>query len=517
MEFIPPPASLRPGAHVFAYLRDSGGDGQEKSVKQQEDVIRAYCQRHNLVLARVFADVARSGGSVEKRAEFLAMIDVTKTKEDRPSALLVWNLARFSRDVDDSDFYKSTLRKRGIIIHSLTDQIPTGTFGPVVEKLIDVANAEYRRQNSEAVKRSLRELVQAGFAPGGRVAPKGYISIKVNNGMKRDGRERTASRWEIDPDLAPLVALAFRLRAEGKSYSEITKTTGGRLFKACNSWKSFFSNRSYLGIGKCGDEEFPNHHPALIDMETFNAVQAYHHTHKRDGLDHPRRIKYPTLLGGLAYCLSCGAAMYFHRGSGTKDWPCYICGKRDRQKALRECQTPRVGARKVDKAVLDYLLETILTPEYITSLLEETRLKLADTANINAAIEQKREALREASQGMQNLLYLVEKFGAGAAEERYKKREAEINRLQYEICQLEEQRSVLNVTITPEALALVLEDWRGQIVKTSEAGDLASLRSLVARFIPRVGLSTDKIRLHLAFSFDNFTPSNTHSPRGGTR
>lgn len=516
-DFIPPPPALRPGSLVFAYLRDSGGDSQEKSVKQQENIIRAYCERHDLILSRIFADVARSGGSVEKRSEFLAMIDVTKSPQECPSGLLLWNLARFSRDVDDSDFYKSTLRKRGVIIHSLTDQIPAGTFGPVVEKLIDVANQEYRRQNSEAVKRALRELVQAGFAPGGRTAPKGYLSVKVTTGLKRDGKERTASKWEVDPVNGPLVTLAFRMRAEGKSYSEITKATGGKLYKAVNSWFSFFDNRSYLGIGKCGADEFPDHHPALVDPQTFEAVKALHRLHPRAGLDHPRRIAYPTLLSGLAYCLECGNAMVYHRGSGTKIWPCYICGKRDRQKAIRECESRRIGARKVDKIVLDYVLTTILTPEFIQNLLEETRLNLSDTASIDQAIQKKRADIRDASQAMQNLLYLVEKFGAGTAQERYQKREAEIIRLKYEIQELENQRRALNVEISPEALAIVFDEWRSQITQAKDAGDVAALRGLIARFIPRVGMSYNSIRLHLSFSFDNlFIPSDNLVSRGGT-
>lgn len=523
MEFIPPPPTLPPGAYVFAYLRDSGGDGQEKSVRQQEDVIRAFCERYNLVLTRIFADAARSGGSVEKRAQFLAMMDATQAQDPRPAGLLVWNLARFSRDVDDSDYYKSTLRKRGIVIHSLTDQIPAGTFGPVVEKLIDVANQEYRRQNSAAVKRALRDLVRAGYAPGGHLPPKGYLPVKVTTGTKRDGKERTAIRWEVDPEIGPLITLAFQLRAEGKSYSEITKATGG-LYRSVNSWLCVFRNRSYLGVGKCGDEEFPTlddgspHHPALVDPQTFEAVQALYKLRPRAGLDHPRRIAYPTLLSGLAYCLECGGAMVFHRGSGTKDWPCYICARRDRTKGARECNSRRIGARNVDRVILDYVLETILTPAFVEELLEEARLKLADTESVSRTIEAKREDLRMANQSMQNLLYLVEKFGAGAAEDRYQKRAAEITRLKFEIGELENQQRALDVEVTPEALALVLDEWRTQIAQTRDAGDLAALRALIARFVPRVGMSYDIIRLHLAFSVDNFTqaPSDNITPRGGT-
>jgi len=40
---------LPPGTHVVAYCRDSGGDEQDRSVAQQIDVAREYCQHDNLV------------------------------------------------------------------------------------------------------------------------------------------------------------------------------------------------------------------------------------------------------------------------------------------------------------------------------------------------------------------------------------------------------------------------------------------------------------------------------------
>ena len=41
--YIDPP--LRAGATVWAYLRDSGGDGQEQSVPQQKAEIIEYCKK----------------------------------------------------------------------------------------------------------------------------------------------------------------------------------------------------------------------------------------------------------------------------------------------------------------------------------------------------------------------------------------------------------------------------------------------------------------------------------------
>ena len=72
---VPPPSTLRPGAIVWDYLRDSGGSAQELSVVQQAEQIELFCQRYGLVLARSNRDVARSGTSTVGRDAFLNMID----------------------------------------------------------------------------------------------------------------------------------------------------------------------------------------------------------------------------------------------------------------------------------------------------------------------------------------------------------------------------------------------------------------------------------------------------------
>jgi len=205
------------GACVWAYLRDSGGPSQEQSVDQQENEILAYCKRYKLNLVKIFRDVARSGGSVLGRDEFMAMIEQSEDESIRPQAILIWNFARFARDYNDSVFYKATLHRRGVIVHSLTDQIPADDFaGRIVETVINLANEEKRRQTSRDVKRGLKSLVSKGFSPG--IPPRGYIAIKVTIGERRDGMPRVVSKWEPDPVLSEYVKIAWQLRAQGKSY-----------------------------------------------------------------------------------------------------------------------------------------------------------------------------------------------------------------------------------------------------------------------------------------------------------
>ncbi len=330
----PPPRPLCPGSRVVAYVRDSGGDAQEQSIPQQVKAIAQYCQQHNLALEQVFADEAITAGSAQGRHAFHAMLDLLQTSPAPPAGVLIWNFARFARELDDAAFYKGAIRRRGIHLHSLTDIIPDGEHGRVIEAIIDFTNAEKLRQTSRDVKRALRQLAEAGFSTGG-CPPVGYLAEKVALGARRDGAARIASRWVIDPDRVDDVRLAWNLRAAGASYAQIQAATGGRLFTTRNSWGTFFTNKTYLGIGKCGGLEIPNHHPAIIDPAVWDAVQDQQNAHpsrRQVGHpNHPRRKGSPALLSGVARCAHCGAAMVYGRGAGPAPWAHYRCGSKQRR------------------------------------------------------------------------------------------------------------------------------------------------------------------------------------------
>ena len=65
---------LPPGASVIAYARDSGGQGQDRSVAQQLAAVAAYCHDHGLVLVRTFTDEATPGSTTAGRDAFLEMV-----------------------------------------------------------------------------------------------------------------------------------------------------------------------------------------------------------------------------------------------------------------------------------------------------------------------------------------------------------------------------------------------------------------------------------------------------------
>src|SRR5689334_19562262 len=106
-----------PGSQVTAYLRDSGGDEQEQSIAQQETEVRTYCAKYKLTLTQLFKDEAKSGSSTIGRDDFWRMVHHFHNGAGE-QGVIIWRTNRFGRNINDSQYYKADLRRRGYIVHS---------------------------------------------------------------------------------------------------------------------------------------------------------------------------------------------------------------------------------------------------------------------------------------------------------------------------------------------------------------------------------------------------------------
>lgn len=500
--YIVPPSTLPPGSTVWAYLRDSGGESQEQSIDQQRKEIKAYALHHKLVLLRIFEDVARSGGSTTKRTQFREMIELSFTRE-HPGGLLVWNYARFARNKDDAALYRAQLRNNGIVIHSLNDFVPEGDFRGVAESVIDLANALQSKKNSQDVKRALAERVKAGYSSGG-TPPRGYISKREVIGHKRNGDPRIGTKWIPDPELAPLVKLAFALRAEGKSLAEIKTATAGRLYAAKNSWTTFFRNRSYLGIGKCGSLEVPEHHPALVDIATFQQVQNVTQKARKNqqgNLLHHKRLNSPSLLSGLGECLLCGTPLILERG-GKNKWRAYLCGKK-RRYGYHSCKGRQINADRADQIITDTILEKVLTPTYAYNLILETQAHFANSNGIQQDKKQAEKNLAVIKGIIERLTHSLERTGSPAIERRIIERETEQAQLEFELATIEGREAIAgHLIIDPAALEKTLNLWRGEIQKARASEDIRGLQSLVRKFTTKIELGYNQAKITYTYPID---------------
>ena len=349
-----------PGAQVDAYLRDSGGDDQDLSITQQEAVIRRWCAERGLRLVTIYADERSPGSSAVGRRAFQRMMADYRHPDCKSAGIILWKYSRFARDIDDAQFYKSDLRRRGYTIHSLNDAVPEGADGRFFEAAIDWMNQRFLEDLSTDVRRGLRHLVEKiGGVPG--TPPRGFMRQPVDLGVRRDGRAHIVHRWAPDPAMIERVHLAFSMRARGAAYREIQKATW--LYRSNNAWNHFFSNRIYIGELRYGDLVVEDYCDPIVDRQTWQAVQEVNmHSYKRSSApeEHPRRRTSDYILSGLAVCARCGSPLSGETVKSSKKNITnryYACS---RKKRTHECDAPLIPRDVLETAVLDACTDEIL-------------------------------------------------------------------------------------------------------------------------------------------------------------
>lgn len=354
-----------------AYLRDSGGTEQDLSLSQQEAEIRAWCDQNGFLLTRIFRDEARPGSSVVARDGFLRMIEYFRAGDCQETGIILWKFSRFARDIDDAQFYKADLRRRGFEILSMKDTIPDGLDGKFFEAAIDWMNQRFLQDLSSDVKRGIHHMVETyGALPG--TPPRGFKREPVHIGTRRDGSQHVVCKWIPDEEWSGRCRQAWEMRARGASYREIREATG--LYKSLNSYSTFFKNRLYLGELVYGDLTIHNYAPPLISRETWNAVQKINeqraHLNNPNNPDHPRRKNSHFILSGLAFCPLCGSPLNGKVISfkGKRTYEYYECSQAQRR---GDCPARKIPRQTLETAVLESFRDFILKPENLAELQAE--------------------------------------------------------------------------------------------------------------------------------------------------
>lgn len=142
------------------------------------------------------------------------------------------------------------------------------------------------------------------------------------------GMDRETKKYVVDEDTAPFVQRMFAEYAAGKAMQEICdefnaqglRTTRGAKF-GVKTMNKMLQNRAYIGEYRHGDIVVLDGMPALVDVNTFNEVQARFALSKRKGSQRAngKDGEAPRYwLTGKLFCGECGASMQgVHGTSGT--------------------------------------------------------------------------------------------------------------------------------------------------------------------------------------------------------
>ena len=304
-----------------AYVRVSDERQDEYSPDSQLKKIREYAEKEGYIIPDeyVFYDDGISGKSARRRADFNRMIAIAKEKDHPFDRIYVWKFSRFARNQEESMVYKNLLQKKGVSVKSVSEPIPEGHFGTLIERIIEWMDEFYLINLGVEVMRGMTEKVSRGepvvYAPFGYInADKTYIP---------DEEGGTAS----------IVREIFERYANGDKQREIAVSLGQRGIRTKrgnmpeNRWVEYIlNNPSYIGKIRFTPDgskavckrDYNNENTMVVDgnwqplisMELWDKVQEMLQQQKRAYPKHAKRqqpIQY--MLKGLVRCSACGSTL----------------------------------------------------------------------------------------------------------------------------------------------------------------------------------------------------------------
>lgn len=325
---------------VAAYCRVSTDhEDQANSFESQQRYFRQYIERNpDWELYEIFADEGISGTNTKKRSEFKRMIACAK--EGDFDLIITKEISRFARNTLDSIYYTRDLKKHGVGVIFMNDNINTldGDAELRLAIMSSIAQEESRK-TSERVKWGQKRRMEQGVVFG-----RSMLGYDVKDG-----------KMTVNENGAKIVRLIFHKFAnENKGTHVIARELreAGITPMRVKEWSNTVILRVIRNEKYCGDlvqkktftpdflshekkynrgeEEFviiKDHHEPIVSRELFekaNRILDEKSLTQEGKAKHSNR--YP--FSGKIKCGCCGSsyvARYKNRKNGTryKAWRCY--------------------------------------------------------------------------------------------------------------------------------------------------------------------------------------------------
>lgn len=487
MNYIPPPKELPAGSIVDIYLRDSGGEKQDRSVDSQLLEIKAYCKQFHLTLREVYKDEAKSGRSISKRTDFIRMIENIQAKKDNPKGLLIWDYARFGRNAEEANWGIVVIEHEKVIVHSIVDYIPDGAWKQLGRQIKHTGNQSQIENNVASIKRMQHQLVNNNKAMFG-TPPRGMMRQALEPVRNaRTGELRTHHKWIPDPEISPLILRAFEMKAQNKTLREINLATG--LYKSVSCYSDFFPNKLYKGVLEFGGDVIENYCEPIVPPELWDKVNSKRaKLRPGNGIRDPRRIRSRYLLSGLLHCQHCGGAMVGYEVNG---FFYYDCSTRKLSRNER-CNARRISKKEIELAVLEHIKNNALSLDTLFGLQNSINQKIYQNKDIQKSERLKLD--RELGTAEKKITNLTNAIASHGHSESLLQSLTEAEQIKKNILfELEVLEKDLN--ITPKT-KLQLKDMARAIENILDNGSDVEKMTTLRTFVTRIIASREVETLH---------------------
>lgn len=351
---------------VVIYARYSSENQSEESINAQLRACTEYCNRNGHTIVEHYIDRAMTARS-DKRPSFQRMIQ--DAKAGKFGAVVVHKLDRFSRDRFDHAIYRQELRKAGVSLISVLENLDDSPESVVLESVLEGFSEYYSRNLARETRKGLKEIALQAKYTGGTI----LYGYDVDSGGKYIINETEAAVvrriYDACYNRSGYDKLLAELRREGvrtKRGNIITKNTLYYILKNrryCGDY--IYSPEGELKYKKCQPIVIENGMPAIIERDRWNAVQKIMKRRSATGKQNARETY---LLSGILYCGRCGKPMYGHRQKRRADYIYYSyeCSTKHR---TRECSQRCIERDRIETAVCNYVRQ-LISPASVSQIKE---------------------------------------------------------------------------------------------------------------------------------------------------
>lgn len=278
------------GLRVAAYCRVSTGDESQQTsyTKQKEYYTDLINGKEGWIMAGIFADEGISGASTRHRKEFRRMMKLAL--EGGIDYIVTKSISRFARNTVDTLSCVRRLQERNPPVGVYFEKENIDTLDAKGELILTILSA-LAQEELRSLSDNIRWTIQKNFQDG-----KAHLNpSRIYGYAKGPGGE-----WVPQPEQAEVVQRIFESYLAGNSATQIARQLNaeGRLTRLGKAWRcdavlyvlrnekyvgdcemqkyvteSYLTHKTMVNDGQAPRIYFTNHHPPLVDRNTWDAVQ----------------------------------------------------------------------------------------------------------------------------------------------------------------------------------------------------------------------------------------------------
>jgi DNA invertase Pin-like site-specific DNA recombinase len=374
--------TLKPKLKVCAYARVStDSEDQLHSVEAQKSVYTQKIQENDdWDFIGLYADEGLSGTSIQKRPQFLQMIE--DAKAGKIDLILTKSLSRFARNTVDTLTIIRELREINVDVFFEKENIySSDTKVDFMLTIFSSIAQEEARNISENVKWGFRKRFKEG---------KVHINTKRFLGYDKDDDGNIV----INEEQAKTVTIIYDMYISGSSLKEIVifltenelQNGRGEIFWTPATVSAILTNEKYCGDailqkrvtvdylthksvkndGHAPKYYIMNNHEPIVSRTKFELVQELKKKRGRKRKQSNYGNIYP--LSGIVFCGKCGAVMnrsYYNYGKATER-VVLTCRKNNKEHV---CSNKPIDNDTLEKAIVKSIKELELSKD---TIIDET-------------------------------------------------------------------------------------------------------------------------------------------------